>query len=127
MNFLDKLHLPLIESASELRMRLNHVQERKYKDYQYIAEPPCHSSSSRESFHFGDAPGGGISVGCWQCQRPGYLDDLESSLGVRIQVRNPNGSWRWRDGAPKEWKPVLVQAASHTASQHLRHTLLTAH
>ena len=84
---------PLITDAAGLAPYLRNVRRLGYHGYDWSADPPCHASSSgmASSFHFGDAEGGGVKIGCWAgCQGPGFVKRIEEALGIRLQV-NVNG------------------------------------
>ena len=83
------MQTPLITDAAGLAPYLRNVRRLGYHGYDWSADPPCHASSSgmASSFHFGDAEGGGVRVGCWAgCQGPGFVKRIEESLGIRLQV-----------------------------------------
>ena len=88
---------PRVTTADELAEHLEGVRPYRYKDYDWTANPPCHASASGTSFHFGDHPDGGITLGCWApgCAGAGYYDRVEDALGVAIQIRKPNGELRY--------------------------------
>ena len=96
---------PRIATAGELIPLLRGVRRSAaWKDYQWTAEPPCHSSKSGASLSFGDAAGGGLVIHCWACGGgSGWLDDLEERLGVALQVRYANGELRYRELAGAGW------------------------
>ena len=80
---------PLITDAAGLAPYLRNVNPYNHNGYHWSADPPCHTSSSgaASSFHFGDAEGGGVKVGCWAgCQGPGFVRRIEEALGIRLQV-----------------------------------------
>ena len=88
---------PRVETADELAGLLSGAKPRRWREYSYVANPPCHASSSRESFAFGDAPGGGLVVYCWACEGE-TVESAENALGVALQVRRTDGTLRYRDG-----------------------------
>ena len=80
---------PLITNAAGLAPYLRHAKPWGHNGYDWSADPPCHASSSgaSSSFHFGDADGGGVKVGCWAgCQGPGFVRRIEETLGIRLQI-----------------------------------------
>ena len=80
---------PLITDAAGLAPYLRNVKRWGHNGYDWSADPPCHASSSgaASSFHFGDAAGGGVKVGCWAgCQGPGFVKRIEYALGIRLQI-----------------------------------------
>ena len=80
---------PLITNAAGLAPYLRNVKRWGHNGYDWSADPPCHASKSgaASSFHFGDAEGGGVKVGCWAgCQGPGFVKRIEESLGIRLQI-----------------------------------------
>ena len=83
---------PLIARADELIPYLSGVERSPFGQYEYIANPPCHESSSGRSFQFGDSPGDGVALGCWGgCQGPGFVRRIEDRLNVRIQILASDG------------------------------------
>ena len=93
---------PLITDAAGLAPYLRHVRRLGYHGYDWSADPPCHASSSgmANSFHFGDAEGGGVKVGCWAgCQGPGFVKRIEEALGIRLQV-NVDGKLTYQSNRP---------------------------
>ena len=89
-----------VATAEELAGLLTGVKPKRWRDYQYLATPPCHSSQSGQStaFAFGNAPGGGLVIHCWACHgEAGYLDRLEATLGVALQTRYQNGRLRYAE------------------------------
>ena len=80
---------PLITNAAGLAPYLRNVKRWGHNGYDWSADPPCHASKSgaASSFHFGDAEGGGVKVGCWAgCQGPGFVKRIEESLGIQLQI-----------------------------------------
>ena len=108
---------PLVDSPGSLSVLLRGVKECVRAPYTHVADPPCHASTSRNSFHFGAAPNGGLLVGCWGCQSRGYLERLEETLRVRLQVRMPDGHFRWPLGGstarPPRAGPPVPKAQFH--------------
>lgn len=99
---------PKIETAQELGSRLANVRGGGKWVNGYTADPPCHASSGHQSFHFADAPGGGILATCWACQtvgNKGWHNEVEQRLGCAIQFVMPDGELRypkWAGLEPKE-------------------------
>lgn len=117
-------HWPKIASVAQLAPRLQNVKPRRYRDYSHTADPPCHDSSSKTSFQFGDHPQGGLIVSCWACigqGEKGWYDRLENILGVALQIRYSNGKLRYRrpgetagpDPPPSRLKQPAGPAAIH--------------
>ena len=97
-----------IETAAQLAARLRGVRPRRWRNYQFVADPPCHDSRSRISFQFGDHPRGGLTVTCWACQTPGaggWLNRLEDILGAALQVRYENGALRYSEETDRPQPP----------------------
>ena len=111
----ERMRRPRVRTAAELAELLENVRRapRGYYDpmsaeprgeYQYTADPPCHESKNPghgDSFHFGDAPGGGIFVGCWNqgCFGNKMVERIEDKLGIGLQVRWPKtAGLRYPDG-----------------------------
>lgn len=103
--FLEKARTwPRVETAAQLAGLLSGVKPRRWREYSHVANPPCHASSSGESFAFGDAPGGGLRVYCWACGSE-TLERAETALGVALQTRRQGGSLRYRDGSGRPQPP----------------------
>ena len=121
MEWSEKRKLPLVSDAYGLAACLSGVKPNPayqpnavngYADCRWSADAPCHSSKSGRAFVFGDAPGGGVTVRCMACAGSGLYNRVEEALGVRIQMRRTDGSFRyWIDDKPPktgEWvsKPI---------------------
>ena len=50
---------------------LSNVKPYAWRDYQYKADPPCHTSASRESLYVGESAAG-LEMSCWACCVPGH-------------------------------------------------------
>ena len=99
--FLEKARTwPRVETADQLAGLLSGVKPRRWLDYTYVANPPCHQSSSGESLSFGDAPGGGLVVYCWACEGE-TVERVENALGIALQVQRQGGGLRYRDGGQR--------------------------
>ena len=120
---------PLITDAAGLALYLRNVKRWGHNGYDWSADPPCHASSSgaASSFHFGDAAGGGVKVGCWAgCQGPGFVKRIEDALGIRLQI-NVDGklthqsrfpAWLHRSGSPGRLHPSRRSWTSRSCRQH---------
>ena len=107
--FIEKARTwPRVDSAAQLAALLSGVKPQRWRDYSYVANPPCHQSSSGTSLSFGDAPGSGLVIYCWACEGE-TVQRVEDALGVALQVQRRDGSLRYRDarrtGAPNTVKP----------------------
>lgn len=115
--FIEKARTwPRVETADQLARLLSGVKARRWREYSYVANPPCHASSSRESFAFGDASGGGLVVYCWACEGE-TVEQAENALGVALQVRRQDGSLRYRDGGVGRSTRPLSTAAPTSPPQ----------
>ena len=108
--FAEKARWIRVSTAEALASLLDNVKVQARPPFQYTADPPCHASASGESFHFGDAPGGGIAVSCWSCCRgsgswASMVDRIEEHIGYAIQARRPDGHLRYRFGAREQHAP----------------------
>lgn len=109
----------LIKSPDELIPFLSNVRPvPPWRGFEYTADPPCHASQSKRSFHFGRDEAGYLQVTCWNNCR---LEDIERALGtgITLQIRYPRtGNLRLpppdgRDeiaGTPARYSPVSVPA-----------------
>ena len=96
--FIEKARTwPRVETADQLAGLLSGVKARRWREYSYIADPPCHVSSSKESFAFGGSPGDGLVVYCWACEGE-MVEQAENALDVALQVRRQDGSLRYHGG-----------------------------
>ena len=98
-----------IMTAEALAARLDNVQVRLRDEYEYIANPPCHTSRSGESLHFGTVGTGlglfAIRISCWHCCNgkggwAGMMDRIEDNLGMTVHALRPDGKLRYLWGAP---------------------------
>ena len=97
---------PRAESAADLATLLRAVKSGGGGKFQWTAAAPCHVSNSGKhtSFLFGDAPGGGLHIGCYRCCTPGmgtaewkaWIDRCEDALGVALQIQMPDGGLRYK-------------------------------
>ena len=100
---------PRVSTLAQLLPLLDNVQQRRWRDYSYIANPPCHASDSKESLSVGEAEDGGLRIRCWgECK----IDAIEDALGVALQVRYQDGNLRYRERnggtpPPRRSKPPL--------------------
>ena len=102
-SFAERSRWPRISTAATLSHYLQNVCLKTRGDYQYSADAPCHESKNPgrgDSFHFGDAPGGGLRISCWSCGAGAKMvERIEDGIGRALQVRWPNGSLRYRSNA----------------------------
>ena len=109
-DFLERAKRPRITQADTLASHLANVRPAQRGDYRYTADAPCHISKNPghgNSFHFGDAPRGGITLSCWHCgSGTEVVARIEDALGCGIQVRWPNGELRFKYKAQQEQRPV---------------------
>lgn len=107
-------HWPRVNNAQELAGRLSHARLKRWREYQWVADPPCHAQGKKpgesNSFIFGDAPGGGVIVSCFTCRgRKGMIDEIEERLGVAIQLRYSNGNLRYQRNSGEVLQPRPVK------------------
>ena len=109
-DFKERSRRPRISKAETLAQALANVREDGRAPYQYTADAPCHQSKNPgagDSFHFGNALGGGLVVSCWSCLKAGgagsareMVERIEDRLGCGLQVRWPgSGGLRYNYGA----------------------------
>ena len=122
--FIEKARTwPRVETADQLARLLSGVKPGRWREYSYVANPPCHASSSKKSFTFGDSPGGGLVVYCWACEGE-TVEQAENALGVALQVRRQDGSLRYRDGRTGQSRRPLPSPAQPQEPQRLHATPL---
>ena len=110
--FIEKARAwPRVETADQFARLLSGVKPQRWKDYSYLANPPCHQSSSGTSLSFGDAPGGGLVIYCWACEGD-TVQRVEDALGVALQVRRRDGNLRYRAALPGGQRPPEPRTAA---------------
>ena len=129
-SYKERARRPRIRNAAEFADLLDNVRAAPRGQYDYTADAPCHTSKNPgygNSFHFGDAPGGGIVMGCWSgCLGNEMAARIEDRLGISLLVRWPNGSLRYRDASapdltrrrhrpPKLFEPDNVDSSGRSS------------
>ena len=91
VTFAERARWPRISTAATLSYYLRNVQAKSRGGYQYTSDAPCHESKNPgngDSFHFGDATGGGLRISCWSCGSGSTMvERLEDQFGRGLQVR----------------------------------------
>ena len=120
MDFGERLKLPLVSNAFELAAHLGGVKPNPeyqpnavngYSDCKWAADAPCHDSKSGRAFVFGDASSGGVTIRCMSCSGGGLYQRVEDALGVRIQMRRSDGSFRyWQNDKPPKTGDLMPKS-----------------
>ena len=81
--------MALIKTADDLAALLRNVRRGSgWQGLDWMADPPCHASSSHKSFHFGTDSDGVLIVRCWANCR---LDAIERGIGGHtLALRMPS-------------------------------------